>query len=71
MTPEILDRRKTGFQIPVREWLLTDPPAHAFDSPHRIGDRGLRGWAKYVYRRLGGTALRQTIDYLPSCAVRR
>ena len=24
MTPEILDRRKTGFQIPVREWLLTD-----------------------------------------------
>ncbi len=59
MTPEILDRRKTGFQIPVREWLLTDQPAHAFDSPHRISDRGLRGWAKYVYRRLGGNSLRQ------------
>lgn len=54
MTPEILDRRKTGFQIPVREWLLTDHPGHAIDSPHRIADRGLRGWAKYVYRSFGG-----------------
>ncbi len=58
MTSEILDRRKTGFQIPVREWLLTDHPGHAIDSPHRIPDRGLRGWAKYVYRRFGST-LRQ------------
>jgi ADP-heptose:LPS heptosyltransferase len=59
MTPGILDRRKTGFQIPVREWLLTDHPGHAIDSPHRIPDRGLRGWAKYVYRRSGGMLLRQ------------
>jgi len=59
MTPEILDRRKTGFQIPVREWLLTDQPGHAIDSPHRIADRGLRGWAKYVYRSFGGTLLPQ------------
>jgi ADP-heptose:LPS heptosyltransferase/predicted nucleotidyltransferase len=53
----ILDRRKTGFQIPVREWLLTDLPAHAIDSPHRIADRGLRGWAKHVYRRFPGSQL--------------
>ena len=59
MTPEILDRRKTGFQIPVREWLLTDNPGHALDSPYRIPDRGLRGWAKYVYRSFGGTLLQQ------------
>jgi asparagine synthase (glutamine-hydrolysing) len=58
MTPEILDRRKTGFQIPVRDWLLTDQPAHAIDSPYRIADRGLRGWAKHVYRRFGGAELR-------------
>ncbi len=24
MTPEILDRRKTGFQVPVRDWLLAE-----------------------------------------------
>jgi asparagine synthase (glutamine-hydrolysing) len=41
MTPEILDRRKTGFQIPVREWLKTGSGSYE--------DRGLRGWAKYVY----------------------
>jgi asparagine synthase (glutamine-hydrolysing) len=53
----ILDRPKTGFQIPVREWLLTDLPAHTTDSPHRIADRGLRGWAKHVYRRFPGSQL--------------
>ena len=66
MTPEILDRRKTGFQIPVREWLLTDHPGHAIDSPYRIPDRGLRGWAKYVYRRFGGTLLRQKRPIQPA-----
>ena len=39
----------------MRDWLLTDTPAHAVDSPYRIADRGLRGWAKHVYRRFGGT----------------
>src|SRR5438067_10309890 len=58
ITSEMLERRKTGFQVPVREWLLTDLPAHLPDSPHRIADRGLRGWAKHVYRRFPGAQLR-------------
>ena len=38
----VLNRPKTGFFIPVRDWLLdgnTDAPA----------ERGLRGWAKFVH----------------------
>ena len=60
ITSEMLERRKTGFQIPVREWLLTDLPALA-DSPHRMAERGLRGWAKHVYRRFPGSQLRQRV----------
>ena len=71
MTSEILERRKTGFQVPVRDWLLTDQPAHAIDSPDRIAERGLRGWAKHVYRRSGETQLiarggRRTLKHLPA-----
>jgi asparagine synthase (glutamine-hydrolysing) len=58
ITSEMLERRKTGFQVPVRDWLLTDLPAHLPGSPHRIADRGLRGWAKHVYRRFPGSELR-------------
>ena len=38
----ILERPKTGFSIPVREWLL-EPEARKY------GDRGLKGWARKVY----------------------
>ncbi|MFB6231469.1 MAG: asparagine synthase (glutamine-hydrolyzing) [Salinibacter sp.] len=47
-TPEIslpedlLDRPKSGFFVPMREWLLSDRPEYA-------STRGLRGWAQYVY----------------------
>ena len=47
LPPEVLNRPKTGFFIPVRDWLLdgnTDAPA----------ERGLRGWAKFVYHCLSG-----------------
>jgi len=37
---EVLRRPKSGFGVPVREWIQ--------DSP----DRGLRHWATYVYRAL-------------------
>jgi asparagine synthase (glutamine-hydrolysing) len=41
LPPAILDRRKTGFSVPVREWLRN----------HGYGEtRGLRGWAQIVYR---------------------
>jgi asparagine synthase (glutamine-hydrolysing) len=34
---EFLQRPKTGFQVPVREWMQATP------------DRGLRHWARFVY----------------------
>ena len=52
VTPEILERPKTGFQIPVRNWLLSDLPTYAADP-----SRGLRGWAKHVYRHFPGAQL--------------
>jgi asparagine synthase (glutamine-hydrolysing) len=43
---EILHREKTGFTVPVREWLMEDiQPAE---------ERGLRGWAKRVYAEHSG-----------------
>jgi asparagine synthase (glutamine-hydrolysing) len=39
----ILSRPKTGFTVPVRDWLL-----QSFD-PLSAGERGLRGWARYVH----------------------
>lgn len=36
---QVLNRPKSGFFVPVREWLAGDNPA----------ERGLRGWAKKVY----------------------
>lgn len=38
----ILDRPKTGFFVPVREWMM--------DSLEHRPERGLRSWAKFVYR---------------------
>lgn len=40
----VLRRRKTGFTVPMREWMLDGVGAQR-------PERGLRGWAKYVYRR--------------------
>ncbi|HSP44835.1 MAG TPA: asparagine synthase (glutamine-hydrolyzing) [Chthoniobacterales bacterium] len=39
----VLSRPKTGFTVPVRDWLL-----RSFD-PLSAGERGLRGWARYVH----------------------
>jgi asparagine synthase (glutamine-hydrolysing) len=40
LPPEILNRPKSGFSVPVREWMQETP------------ERGLRHWAKYVYEKL-------------------
>jgi ADP-heptose:LPS heptosyltransferase len=40
---EVLSRQKTGFGIPVREWLLRSL------DPTVAHERGLRGWARYVH----------------------
>jgi asparagine synthase (glutamine-hydrolysing) len=40
----VLEREKTGFTVPMREWMMEQEGA-------RYTDRGLRGWAKYVYGR--------------------
>lgn len=43
LLPEsILRRKKTGFFVPVREWMM--------DSFGQRPERGLRSWAKFVYR---------------------
>jgi asparagine synthase (glutamine-hydrolysing) len=48
LPPAILARRKTGFSVPVREWL------HAGASTHGSAmSRGLRGWALLLYRHAG------------------
>ncbi len=39
---EILSRRKTGFTVPVREWLLQEGTISS-------AERGLRGWARRIY----------------------
>lgn len=39
----ILERSKTGFGVPVREWLLNKN-----GQPHEGAERGLRGWARHV-----------------------
>ena len=42
---EVLNRGKTGFSIPVQQWLAE---AEGYEELSR--QRGLRGWARFVYR---------------------
>ncbi len=41
----VLQRRKTGFVVPVRQWLMGETGK---------GERGLRSWAREVWRAQGG-----------------
>ena len=47
LTEAIATRKKTGFSVPVRDWLRED-------APHLSGERGLRGWSRVIRRIKGG-----------------
>jgi asparagine synthase (glutamine-hydrolysing) len=42
LPPALFARPKTGFSVPVHQWIR---------DPSTPGERGMRGWAKQVYRR--------------------
>jgi asparagine synthase (glutamine-hydrolysing) len=53
----VLNRPKTGFSIPVRNWLLSQNAGEGRQSAGAKGqERGLRGWAKLVYAEFDGAA---------------
>ncbi len=45
----MLQRPKTGFQVPVRNWLLARSKYERLQEGHYGRNRGLRGWAREVY----------------------
>jgi asparagine synthase (glutamine-hydrolysing) len=48
---KVLQRQKTGFTVPVRQWLLNSQNVNGTSSAPSDAERGLRGWARYVYDR--------------------
>jgi asparagine synthase (glutamine-hydrolysing) len=51
---EVLHRPKTGFSVPVRQWLLADSCKTNSDDSEDMG--GLRSWALFLYKRFTGEA---------------
>ncbi|HET7770992.1 MAG TPA: asparagine synthetase B, partial [Chloroflexota bacterium] len=47
LPPAVVSRGKTGFSVPLHDWMLADRNISA--------ERGLRGWARYVYGRLASS----------------
>jgi asparagine synthase (glutamine-hydrolysing) len=50
LPPEIVDRTKTGFSVPVQQWLAAETGTQ--------NERGLRGWAQWVASRFEIAGLR-------------
>jgi asparagine synthase (glutamine-hydrolysing) len=42
----LLNKPKTGFSVPVRDWLLKGQPA--------MQERGMRGWARFIHETCTG-----------------
>jgi asparagine synthase (glutamine-hydrolysing) len=51
LPPEIVDRAKTGFSVPVQQWLVAET------GPQN--ERGLRGWGQWVASRFEIAGLRR------------
>jgi asparagine synthase (glutamine-hydrolysing) len=70
----VFNRPKTGFTVPVRDWLLEKNRETESGKPKFI-ERGLRGWTRLVHARfVSGTssaALRVSSRAAPSTTVRR
>lgn len=45
----VVRRPKTGFTVPVREWLIEGRRSDGRDAGKAVDERGLRGWAKHVF----------------------
>ena len=51
----VLNRRKTGFSVPVRDWILKSKGACSSREPEpQAANRGLRGWARMIYSHFTG-----------------
>jgi asparagine synthase (glutamine-hydrolysing) len=48
LPPEVVNRRKTGFTIPIKKWLAEEDVAHAKEF-------GMRGWSQFVLERSATT----------------
>ncbi len=58
----VLNRRKTGFSIPVRDWLIAAAP----EAPES-GMRGLRGWSQLLARLFKMAGLKTSPDLALAC----
>ncbi len=58
----VLNRRKTGFSIPVRDWLMAAAPEAPESSM-----RGLRGWSQVLARRFNMAGLKTSPDLAVAC----
>ncbi len=59
----VLDRRKTGFSVPVRDWLMAAAP----EAPES-GMRGLRGWSQVLARQFQLSGLKKTASRLAAAS---